>query len=52
MARVDWDSAEVQRAKQALKRHYYPGTRDWQEMVLFRSRQIIRQALAGLTAES
>ena len=44
---VDWDSAEVQRAKQALKRHYYPGTRDWQEMVLFRSRQIIRQALAG-----
>ena len=48
---VDWDSAEVQRAKQALKRHYYPGTRDWQEMVLFRSRQIIRQALAGLAGE-
>jgi Protein of unknown function (DUF2817) len=48
---VDWGSAEVQRAKQALKRHYYPGTRDWQEMVLFRSRQIIRQALAGLTGE-
>jgi hypothetical protein len=45
---VDWKSPEVQRAKQALKHHYYPGTRDWQEMVLFRSRQIIRQALAGL----
>ena len=45
---VDWAAPEVQRTKQALKRHYYPGTRDWQEMVVFRSRQIIRQALAGL----
>lgn len=45
---VDWQAPEVQRTKQALKRHYYPGTRDWQEMMLFRSRQIIRQALAGL----
>jgi hypothetical protein len=45
---VDWNAPDVQRAKQALKRHFYPGTPDWQEMVLFRSRQIIRQALAGL----
>jgi hypothetical protein len=45
---VDWRAPDVQRTKQALKRHYYPGTRDWQEMVLFRSRQIVRQALAGL----
>jgi hypothetical protein len=49
--RVDWSSPDVQRTKQALRRHYYPGTRDWQEMVLFRSRQIIRQALSGLAAE-
>lgn len=47
---VHWNALEVQRAKQALKRHYYPGTRDWQEMVLFRSRQVIRQALAGLAS--
>lgn len=45
---VDWNAPDVQRTKQALKRHFYPGTRDWQEMMLFRSRQIIRQALAGL----
>ena len=50
--RVDWDSPDVQRAKQALKHHYYPGTRAWQEMVLFRSRQVIRQALAGLARET
>ena len=45
------DDEDLASAKQALKRHYYPGTRDWQEMVLFRSRQIIRQALAGLAGE-
>jgi hypothetical protein len=47
---VDWNAPDVQRTKQALKRHFYPGTRDWQEMMLFRSRQIIRQALAGLAS--
>jgi hypothetical protein len=47
---VNWHAPEVQRTKQALKRHFYPGTRDWQEMMLFRSRQIIRQALTGLAS--
>jgi len=49
---VDWSSPEVQRTKLAIKHHYYPGTRDWQELVLFRSRQVIRQALAGLAGET
>lgn len=31
-----------------LQHFFYPGKRDWQEMVLFRSRQVIAQALAGL----
>lgn len=36
------------RIRAELKRQYYPGTGDWQEMVLFRGRQILRQALAGM----
>jgi hypothetical protein len=34
----------------ALRDHFYPPFTDWQEMVLFRSRQVFRQALAGLAA--
>jgi hypothetical protein len=34
----------------ALRDHFYPPFEDWQEMVLFRSRQVFRQALKGLAA--
>lgn len=44
----DWHDAEAQAIKQAIKWHYYPATDAWKEMVLFRSRQVIRQTLEGL----
>jgi hypothetical protein len=46
--RVDWNNAETERIKRQVRRQYYPDSDDWREMVLFRSRQLIRQALAGL----
>ena len=45
---VDWNDAQTKRIKAAIKRRFYPETRDWEEMVLARSRQVIRQALRGL----
>lgn len=45
----DWGTAQTQRIKQAIRRHFYPGTPDWQEMVLCRSAQVVRQAMRGLT---
>jgi len=47
---VDWSDPETRRIKAAIKHRYYPETRDWEEMILARSRQVIRQALAGLAA--
>ena len=44
----DWHAPEARRTKAAIKRHYIPDTPDWWEMVLFRSRQMIRMGLAGL----
>ena len=46
--KVDWAAAETQRIKRQVRKQYYPDSDDWREMVLFRSRQVIRQALAGL----
>ena len=48
--RVDWATPETQRIKQAVRRQYYPDTDEWREMMLWRSRQILRQGLAGLAA--
>jgi hypothetical protein len=45
---VDWHADETRRIKAQIRRHFFPDTDDWKEMVLFRSRQVIRQALAGL----
>ncbi len=45
---VDWVDPETQRIKRALKRHFFPDTRPWREMVLFRSRQVLSLALQGL----
>lgn len=46
----DWDAAETRRIKDALKHHYHPDSADWKEMVLWRSRQIIRQTLDAIRA--
>lgn len=45
---VDWSSELTRSIKAELSRFYYPGTRDWQELVLLRSRQILAQATDGL----
>jgi hypothetical protein len=37
--------------REALRDHFYPPFADWQEMVLFRTRQVLRQALQGLEQE-
>jgi hypothetical protein len=47
---VDWSAPETQRIKRALRRHFFPDTQPWRELVLFRSRQVLGQALAGLAA--
>jgi hypothetical protein len=38
--------------REATRDHFYPPHDDWKEMVLFRSWQVWRQALAGLAAAS
>jgi hypothetical protein len=48
--KLDWSSAETQRIKRQIRDHYYPDYDDWREQVLFRSRQVVRQALEGLIA--
>jgi hypothetical protein len=47
---VEWTAPETQRIKAAMRRAYYPDTPDWKELVLLRSRQVISQALRGVTA--
>ncbi len=47
-----WGDTETQRIKAALRRAYYPAKADWHELVIFRSRQVIRQTLAGLAGET
>lgn len=47
---INWQDAETQKVKHRLKHFFYPDTQDWREMVLFRSRQVIAQALKGLAA--
>lgn len=45
---VDWDAARTRAIKAQLMRTFCPDGPEWREMVLFRGRQVIRQALAGL----
>jgi len=48
---INWQDAQTQAIKAGIRRHFYPATADWQQMVLFRARQCIAQALAGLSSE-
>jgi Protein of unknown function (DUF2817) len=48
---VDWHAEQTRKIKAAIRRQFYPDTPDWQEMILLRSRQCIRQALSGLSAD-
>jgi hypothetical protein len=44
-----WDAPETVAVKQYIRRAFHPDTPSWKELVLFRSRQILSQATAGLT---
>ena len=43
--------AQLEQARQAMIRHFNPPNTDWQEAVIFRGRQVIQMALAGLSSE-
>jgi hypothetical protein len=43
-----WDGPETASIRQRLKDFFVPPRDDWKEMVLWRSRQVFRQALMGL----
>lgn len=45
---VDWEIPETRGIKAGLRKQLFPDTDSWKEMVLFRSRQILRQAQEGL----
>ena len=45
---VDWSTAETRRIKADLKDAFFPDSAAWREMVLFRARQVLRQASSGL----
>jgi hypothetical protein len=45
-----WDNPAMRQAKAKIRRAFYPDKDDWKEMVLFRSRQILRQAIRGLSS--
>jgi hypothetical protein len=47
---VDWGAKETQRIKADLKDAFFPDTPAWREMVIFRARQVLRQALDGLAS--
>jgi hypothetical protein len=47
---VDWGAAETRRIKAAIKDAYFPDSATWREMVLFRARQVLRQAGHGLAS--
>lgn len=42
--------AQIARQRQAMLKHFYPSDPAWREMVVFRARQVISQALNGLNA--
>ena len=40
--------ADAPRIKAQIRKQFYPDTDDWREAILWRSRQVVRQAIAGL----
>jgi len=45
---IDWKAPKTREVKEAIRAHFSPQAIDWQEMILFRARQILRQGFAGL----
>jgi hypothetical protein len=51
LAESSLDPGRIEQARLAMEKHFYPRALDWQEAVIFRSRQVISMALKGLAAE-
>jgi predicted deacylase len=45
------DAGQLEQVRQSMLKHFNPPTTDWQEAVIFRSRQVIQMALDGLSSE-
>lgn len=45
---INWSATQTRQVKDAMRRHFCPPDQQWQEMVLWRGRQVIRLALEGL----
>lgn len=45
-----FDAPRAKAIKAAIKKHFYPDTDDWKEMVLWRAFQVIRQTVQGLAS--
>ena len=48
---LDLNSDEARAIKARFRRAYYPDESSWKEMVIWRSRQVVRQTLQGLAEE-
>lgn len=48
-ATPDWSAQSTQAVKQSMRRQFFPDKPAWNAMVLFQGRQVIDQALAGLS---
>lgn len=48
---IAFDSDGAKAIKAKMRQAFYPDTKSWQDMVLFRSRQVIEQTLTGLVDE-
>lgn len=47
----DLSSVKGRAIKAAIQKHLFPNTPDWNEMVLWRGLQVVRQAFAGVASE-
>lgn len=51
-AKVDWSEQKTLDIKHAMQDFFCPDETQWQELILFRGRQVIEMALEGLTANT
>ena len=45
----NWQLEQTRLVKAAIRRHFYPDTEEWKQLVIARARQCIGQALVGLS---
>jgi hypothetical protein len=50
--KIDWSDQKTLDIKHAMQDFFCPDETQWQELVLFRGRQVIEMALEGLTTNA